>query len=79
MQQQMIYRLKDERVVRVLLLREDRALVIDCEKQTMPIWIENTEEEISFVTFEYPAFSEISEIDKKELIEIAKIKTHRPQ
>ena len=29
----------DNQIIRVLQTRDDKALVIDCEKRTMPMWI----------------------------------------
>lgn len=31
---------KDDRIIRVLEMKPDRVLVIDCIKRTMPVWVE---------------------------------------
>lgn len=32
---------KDDRIIRVLEMKPDRVLVIDCIKRTMPVWVEH--------------------------------------
>ena len=54
---------KDDKVIRVLELKEDRVLVIDCIKRTMPKWIEVS----ALSDFTYLSEISITDIKKKSI------------